>query len=177
MSHVVVETDRLTLRHLTEADGDFILRLLNEPSFLEFVGDKGVRTLEDARAYINDGPVASYEQHGFGLYLVERTNDRTPVGMCGLLKRDTLDDVDIGFALLPEFWSQGYAVEAGQAVLARGRTVHGLDRIVAITAQHNDASKRVLEKIGMNFDRLMRMSEEADEICLFSRDWDQEREL
>lgn len=172
MSHVALETDRLTLRHLTEADGDFIFGLLNEPSFLEYIGDKGVRTVEDARAYINDGPVASYTQHGFGLNLVERREDRTPIGMCGLLKRDTLEDADIGFALLPDFWLQGYAVEAGHSVLADGHTTHGLSRVVAITAQHNIASKRVLERIGMKFDKLIRLSEEADEICLFSRDWD-----
>ena len=171
MSRVVVKTSRLTLRQMTEADDNFILRLLNEPSFLEFVGDKGVRTLEDARAYISSGPMASYAEHGFGLYLVELTDDGATIGMCGLLKRDSLDDVDIGFALLPEFWSRGYAVEAGQAVMAMGHDTHGLDRIVAITAQHNEASKRVLEKIGMTLDGLIRMSEESDEICLFSRDW------
>ena len=172
MSQTVVSTDRLALRHLTEADADFILRLLNEPSFLEFVGDKGVRTVEDARAYINDGPVESYEKHGFGLYLVELSHDGTPIGMCGLVKRDSLDDVDVGFALLPEFWSQGYAVEAGQAVLDRGHGVHDLDRIVAITAQHNEASKRVLERLGMVFEGLIRLSDEEDEICLFSRAWE-----
>ena len=170
MSHVVVETSRLTLRHLNETDGDFIFRLLNEPSFLEFVGDKGVRTIEDAKTYISDGPMASYSEHGFGLYLVERSADGAPIGMCGLLKRDTLDDVDIGFALLPEFWSQGYAVEASQAVLGSARTAHGLDRVVAITAQHNAASKRVLERIGMHFDKLIQSAAETDEICLFSVD-------
>ena len=171
MRQVALKTERLTLGHLTVADGEFILRLLNEPSFLEFVGDKGVRTVEDAQTYITDGPMASYATHGFGLYIVERTADGTSMGMCGLLKRDSLDDVDIGFALLPEFWSHGYAVEAAQAVMAAGRCAHGLDRIVAITAQHNAASKCVLEKIGMTFEKLIRLSEDGEEICLYGRDW------
>lgn len=171
MRQVALKTERLTLGHLTEADGEFILRLLNEPSFLEFVGDKGVRTVEDARTYIIDGPMASYAAHGFGLYRVELRDDGTPIGMCGLLKRDTLDDVDIGFALLPEYCSKGYTTEAAQAVIGMGHDSHGLDRIVAITAQHNAASKCVLEKIGMTFEKLIRLSEDGEEICLYGRDW------
>lgn len=152
---------------MTEGDADFILRLLNEPTFLEFIGDKGVRTREDARAYILGGPVVSYEEYGFGLYVVERRTDGTPVGMCGLLKRDSLDHPDIGFALLPEHASLGYATEAAVAVMERARSAHGLERVVAITSRHNDASKRVLEKIGMQFEGMISLEPGADEICLF----------
>ena len=168
MSSVVIETDRLTLRRLAEDDAELILRLLNEPSFLKFVGDKGVRKLDDGRRYIREGPVASYAEYGFGLYLMLQNEDKAPIGLCGLLKRDTLDVADVGFALLPEFWSQGYATEAARAVLARAGSVHGLDRVVAITARENDRSIRVLEKVGLRFEKMVRLSDEAPEICLFS---------
>jgi len=103
-------TQRLLLRKFDTSDAVFILRLLNEPSFIKFIGDKGVRSLEDAQQYILNGPVASYEKHGFGLYLVLLESDNTPIVMCGLIKRPALADVDIGFAFLPEFWNKGYAL-------------------------------------------------------------------
>lgn len=163
----VIETDRLTLHKFTEDDAAFILRLLNEPSFLEFVGDKGVRTLDDARRYLREGPIASYKQHGFGLYLVQRDEDASYIGMCGLLKRDTLDDPDIGFGFVPESWSQGFATEAARAVLDRAKSEHGLNRVVAITAPHNGASIEVLRKIGLQFEKALCLSEGSPEILLF----------
>ncbi len=168
MPQAVIETARLTLRRFTEDDAGFILQLLNESSFLEFVGDKGVRTLEDARRYIREGPVACYAEHGFGLYLVQHREEGAKIGMCGLLKRPTLDDPDIGFALIPGSWSQGFATEAAQAVLERARDLHGLKRIFAITAPNNDASIQVLKKIGLRFEKTVRLSDDADEILLFS---------
>ncbi|HXQ38537.1 MAG TPA: GNAT family N-acetyltransferase, partial [Anaerolineales bacterium] len=107
----ILETERLVLRQLSLADAEFILELLNEPSFIQNIGDRGVRTLDDARAYILRVPVKSYEQHGFGLYLVILKESSESIGMCGLIKRDTLEDVDIGYAFLPKFWSKGYAIE------------------------------------------------------------------
>ncbi len=151
-----LETDRLTLRHLSvERDLQFILRLLNEPSFLRYIGDKGVRTLDDARQYLLTGPIASYEKHGFGLYLVQLKQSETSVGICGLIKRDMLPDVDIGFALLPEFWNNGYAAEAAAAVMSFATSSLGISRIVAITEPTNEASARVLQKVGLTFDRLI----------------------
>src|ERR1700704_4791358 len=108
----ILETDRLLLRKLTADDAEFILDLLNQPSFLQFIGDKGVRTLDDARQYILAGPVASYERFGFGLYLTALKESQVSIGICGLIKRETLEDVDVGFAFLPQFWSKGYAFEA-----------------------------------------------------------------
>ena len=166
----VLETDRLTLRRLTAEDAEFILGLLNQPSFLRFIGDRGVRTLDDARAYIFNGPVGMYERHGVGLYLTALKEGGAPIGLCGLIKRETLEDIDIGFAFLPEFWGRGYAVEAAAAVLAHGRDDLGLRRIVAITAQDNQSSIRLLEKIGLTFERLIRLSGEGPEINLFA--WD-----
>ena len=110
---IVIETERLALHEFTDDDAAFVLRLVNEPSFLRYIGDRGVRTLDDARRYIADGPVAGYARYGYGLLRVARKSDGTTVGMCGVLNRDTLPDPDIGFSLLPEFWSQGYALEVG----------------------------------------------------------------
>lgn len=164
----VLETDRLLLRRLTTDDAGFILELLNEPSFIRFIGDKGVRTLDEAREYIRNGPVDSYQRHGFGLYLTALKEGVVPVGICGLLKRESLEDVDVGFAFLPRFWSRGYAFEAASAVTDYARSHLGLNRLVAITNPDNDASIRVLEKLGLRFERMVRLSEDSSEIKLFA---------
>lgn len=116
----VIETERLLLCRLTGDDAPFILELLNQPSFLRYIGDKGVRTLDHAREYIRKGPADSYERRGFGLYLVKLRDGAVPIGICGLVKRDALEDVDVGFAFLPAFWSQGYALESASAVMIYG---------------------------------------------------------
>jgi ribosomal-protein-alanine N-acetyltransferase len=166
----ILETERLVLRRLNADDAGFILGLLNEPSFLQYIGDKGVRNHDDAVRYILTGPMASYERFGFGLYRVELKENGVPIGICGLLKRDTLEDVDVGFAFLPRFWSRGYAVESAAATLAYGRSVLGIKRIAAITNPDNAGSIRVLEKIGFRFDRVIRMSEGEPELKLFLSD-------
>jgi RimJ/RimL family protein N-acetyltransferase len=166
----VVATGRLTLRRLTDDDAPFILALLNEPSFVENIGDRGVRTLDDARAYLAAGPMASYERFGFGLYLVERADDGAPMGICGLLQRDALDDVDVGFALRPAFWARGYALEAAAAVIAHEARAHALTRVAGIVRPGNQGSIRVLEKLGMTFERAVRLSEGAPESLLYARD-------
>jgi len=172
---VIPETDRLRLRRLSVDDADFILRLLNEPSFLEYIGDKGVRTMDDARSYILNGPVASYEKHGFGLWLVELKESGASAGLCGLLKRDVLEDVDLGYAFLPEFWSRGYALEAASAVLSWARGTLGLRRVVAVTNVDNQSSIRLLEKIGFEYERMVRLSDGAPEVKLFASDYKPER--
>ena len=165
-----LETERLTLREVSTDDADFILRLLNEPSFLRFIGDKGVRNLQDARQYILNGPIASYNQNGFGLYLVVLKSMNTSIGMCGLIKRETLTDVDIGFAFLPEFWNKGYALESATAVFSYGKDVLKLPRIVAITNKDNVTSGKLLEKLGLHFDRLIDLNGDGDETKLFISD-------
>jgi RimJ/RimL family protein N-acetyltransferase len=164
----VLETDRLILRRLSTGDAEFILALLNEPSWLRYIGDRGVRTLDDARDYILKGPMESYRRLGFGMYRTELKEGGTPIGICGLVQRASLKDVDIGFALFPQFWGKGYAYEAASAVLAFGRSVLGLRRIVAVTTHDNHDSISVLEKLGMRFERMVRLSEDDVEICLFS---------
>jgi RimJ/RimL family protein N-acetyltransferase len=171
----VLETDRLNLRRLSPDDAEFILELLNDPSFLRFIGDKGVRTLDDARDYILNGPVDMYNRLGFGLYLTELKESGAPIGICGLIKRDSLDDVDIGFAFLPKFWAKGYACESAAAALAFGRSALGLNRIVAITAPDNHNSIRALEKLGFRFERMIRLSSDAPEVKLFAQDESAER--
>jgi len=163
----ILETRRLALRLIEVGDAAFILQLLNEPSFLRFIGDRGVRTLDDARAYIEQGPIASYRRHGLGLWLAQRRDDGTPIGMCGLLKRDNLDDIDIGFAYLPAYWGQGYAYEAAAAVMDHGRRVLGLPRIVAIVSPDNAGSIRLLEKIGLVFERRIELNGDGRETSLY----------
>ncbi len=165
---LVLETERLILRRLSTDDADFVLCLLNEPSFLHYIGDRGVRNLEDARQYILDRLVASYERNGFGLYLVELKESGVPIGISGFVKRDTLPDPDIGFAFLPEYWSKGYAVESAAAVIRYARDELGLTRILAITSLDNEASSKLLGKIGLRFERILKLSEDADEVRLFT---------
>jgi ribosomal-protein-alanine N-acetyltransferase len=162
-----LETARLTLRRIGLPDAPFVLGLLNEPSFLLHIGDKGVRTEEGARRYIEDGPLASYARFGFGLNLVQLRDGGEPVGICGLLKRDWLEDVDLGFALRPAFWGRGYAFEAASAVLAQGREEFGLRRIVAVTLD-NESSTRLLEKLGFRLERIARFPEDGPELRLFA---------
>ena len=164
----VLETERLSLRELTVDDAGFILTLLNEPSFLRYIGDKKVRNLDDARQYILNGPVASYERHGFGLNCVELRETHTPIGMCGLLKRDELPNPDIGFALLPDFWSKGFAFEAAQAVLKDARERLKIQRILAITSLDNEASINLLQRLGFSFDEVVQMAPDRESLRLFS---------
>lgn len=163
----VAATPRLTLRRLTTGDAPFILRLLNEPSWLQFIGDKNVRTLDDARQYLLKGPLDMYARHGFGLYLVELQPDRVPVGMCGLIRRDVLADVDIGFAFLPEFWGRGLGRESAAAVLEHARRDIGLQRVVAVTSVDNARSIQLLESLGFRFESMVRLAPGEPEIKMF----------
>jgi len=166
----ILETERLTLRRMSNDDDAFIVDLLNQPSFLRYIGDKKVRTAADAQRYIQDGPVASYGRYGFGLYLVALKDSGVPIGICGLIKRDSLPDVDLGFAFLPAYWSKGYASEAAGAVLRYGRSALGLRRIVAITSLDNQDSMKLLGKIGFKEESVIRLSEGGEEVRLFAAD-------
>jgi len=162
---IVLETERLTLRWLDIKDAPFILELVNDPAWIQFIGNKGVRTLEDATNYIVNGPIDMYNKLGFGLYLVERKEDLTPLGMCGLIKRDSLEDVDIGFAFLEEFRSKGYGYESASAVIDYGVQNLGLKRIVAITTIDNIHSGKLLEKVGLKFEEII--SDSGEDLKLF----------
>jgi RimJ/RimL family protein N-acetyltransferase len=164
----VIETERLVLRRLDLDDTGFIFELVNDPDWLRHIGDKNVRSLDDARAYLVNGPLAMYAQHGFGLFAVERREDGAPIGMCGLIKRDTLDDVDIGFAYLPAYRAQGYAREAAAATLAYARDALGMKRVVAIVSPANHASARLLERVGLRYESAVRPAEDRDPVDLFA---------
>lgn len=150
----VLETSRLRIRFLEPGDAEFILRLVNEPSFLANIGDRGIRSVEQAGRYLEEGPLNSYARHGHGLYLVESRESGESMGMCGLLRRDQFQDIDLGYALLPEFWARGYAHEAAAAVLHFGHTTIGAPRILGLVRPDNVPSIRVLEKLGFTFTEL-----------------------
>jgi len=164
---IVLETNRLVLRRLDTGDAAFTLRLVNEPSWLQYIGDKGVRSLEEAENYLLTGPIDMNERLGFGMWMVELKPSRKPIGFCGLIKRETLDDVDIGFALLPEYCQKGYAFEAASATLDYAKTQLNLPRIVAITSQDNAVSGKLLEKLGFRYERLLQLSPDDEELKFF----------
>jgi RimJ/RimL family protein N-acetyltransferase len=164
----IIETNRLVLREFQPDDHAFILELLNEPGWIRYIGDRGLRTPDAARGYIVDVPMAMYARNGFGLWAVQHKDDTTLLGMCGLIRRDTLPDVDIGFAFLERHQGRGYAFEAAAAVLAHGRQALGLARIVAITDPDNAASIQLLEKIGLTFERMVTLPGSDEALKLFA---------
>lgn len=161
-----IETGRLLLHEFTAEDAAFVLRLVNEPAFLRYIGDRGVRTLDDARRYIADGPVASYALHGHGLMRVVRKDDGVEVGMCGVLRRDTLPEPDIGFSFFPEYWSQGFALESARAVMRHARETLRLGRILAITTRDNEPSMRLLGKLGFRPEGIVNLG--GEDLRLFA---------
>ena len=165
----IVTTDRLRLRQFTLDDAPFILKLVNEPAWLEFIGDKGVRNEEDARGYLARGPIEMYGRLGFGLYLTELRESAIPIGMCGLIKRESLADVDIGFAFLPAFWGQGYAYESSLAVIAHAKRDYALARLVGITSPENRKSIRLLGRLGMTLEESVDISGDGAKTLLYAR--------
>ena len=162
-------TARLSLRRLDFDDAPFLVGLLNQPSFLANIGDRGVRNVEDAHRYLREGPLAMYEKFGFGLWHVSQRSDGAAIGMCGLLRRDILPDVDVGYALLPQFWGQGYAFEAADATLRHAADKFGLTRVIAVVSEGNSGSIRVLEKLGMSFERMVSMRPNEPDVRLYGR--------
>ncbi|MGA9853755.1 MAG: GNAT family N-acetyltransferase [Gammaproteobacteria bacterium] len=163
----VLETQRLILRRLVLEDAPFILELVNDAAWLQYIGDKHVQTLEDARSYIRKGPLDMYARLGFGLYMVTlKTGIR--IGMCGLIKRDDLQDVDLGFALLARYRGRGYAQEAAAAVLNYGRNTLDLKRVVAITNPDNQRSIMVLESIGFAYEQTLVLPGQVQPTKLFA---------
>jgi len=166
---IVVETPRLLLRRLEERDAAFVLTLLNDADWLKFIGDKGVRTLDDARAYLRNGPIEMYAEHGHGLYCVESKASGEPIGMCGLIKRDTLPDVDLGYAFLAQARGGGYAFEAASATMTYARETLDLRRVLAIVSPGNERSIALLEKLGFRFERSLRLPpKEEQETLLYA---------
>lgn len=164
----VLVTPRLSLDHISLDDAEFIRRLLNEPSFLRYIGDRGVRTPEDARHYIANGPLDSYARFGFGLYLARRREDGVPAGICGVLRRPALDNPDLGYAFVPEYWRLGYAREAATAVLAHARDDLHLTRLSAIVSPDNLPSIALLESLGFQLGETRSLSPDASPVHVFA---------
>ncbi|MCH9649451.1 MAG: GNAT family N-acetyltransferase [Deltaproteobacteria bacterium] len=171
LEHLPLETERLRLRELTLADAPFALELVNDPSWIRFIGDRGIHTLDDARRYLREGPMASYAQFGLGLFLTELPESGIPIGLCGLLRRPTLDAPDIGFAFLPRFWGKGYAYEAAKAVIDWSEETHAFPLVLAITLEENRSSIRLLEKLGLRFEKPVRQPGDEEELRLYARRW------
>lgn len=169
MTHVLT-TARLLLRRLDDEDAPFIVELMNDPGWLRFIGDRGVRTPDDARSYVATGPGAMYARYGYGLYAVERRDEPGPIGICGLVRRDWLEDADLGFAFLPAFRGAGYAREAAAGTLEHAKTALGLERVLAIVSPDNEASIRLLTKLGMAFQRMAQAAPDAAEVCVYGRE-------
>ena len=164
----ILETERLRLRRFTIDDTKFIIKLVNSPGWIEFIGDRNIKTDDQAREYLQNGPLKSYELNGFGLSLVELKNEGTPIGMCGIIRRYMLENPDIGFAFLPEFTGKGLAFEIANATMKYAKDQLKLPIVYAITVPRNQSSIKLLEKIGMRFLRLFSFPDENEELMLFS---------
>ena len=163
----IIETERLLIREFNSEDVEFIVALLNTPAWLQFIGDRGVKNIEDAKSYLLNGHMESYRVNGFGLWMVELKDGSVPIGMCGLIKRDVLDDIDIGFAFLPQYTGKGYGYEAAATTMAYAKKPLGLTRIVAITDPVNIHSISLLKKLGMEFEKMVAPYNEK-ELMLFA---------
>jgi [ribosomal protein S5]-alanine N-acetyltransferase len=165
----LIDTNRLVIRDITEQDFHFIFRLLNEPSWIKYIGDKGIKTETDAKNYIQTGPLQMYKDFGFGLFLVTLKENAIPIGLCGLIKRPSLENIDLGYAFLPEYTGKGYAFEATKAVIKYGKEQLSIDKIVAITTIDNLNSEKVLLKLGFSFDSLIIENNASEELKLFTK--------
>lgn len=165
---LILETDRLFLREFSLDDTAFIIELLNSPGWIKYIGDRNVRTPEEAIAYLERGPLTSYKENGFGLYLVGIKESNTPIGMCGILKRDTLEKPDIGFAFLPEYHGKGYAFEIAGATIKYAKEKLLMPTIWAITVTYNQPSIKLLERIGLTFEKNIWLPDDPEELLLYS---------
>jgi [ribosomal protein S5]-alanine N-acetyltransferase len=164
----ILKTDRLIVTTLTIAEAPFILELVNSPGWLQFIGDRRIKNIADAENYIINGPMGSYEKYGHGLYLVTLKENAATIGICGIIKRDTLQHADIGFALLPQYTGKGYAFEAASAVLQYAEKILGLKKIVAITLPANHRSVSLLTKLGLVFEKNISFPPNEEELMLFT---------
>ncbi len=168
---IINETERLRIRYLTEQDAEFALHIYNTPPFLQFVGDRHIRNVEQATQYLINGPMKMYQEKGVGLYLVELKACSTPIGLCGLIKRDHLDDIDIGYGYLEEYFGKGFAFESCQSVLSYAQETLKLQRVIAFTNSDNVASIKLLEKLGLGFDKVIAATDKDPEMDFYSVDF------
>ncbi len=173
MPAIKLETERLFLRELSDEDAEFMLELLNEPAFIRNIGDRGVRTIADATGYIHERIVSGYNRDGFGMWLVQLKTSGEKLGTCGLIKRDALEDVELGFSFLERNWSRGFGLESATAAMRYGWKAVKLERLTAIVALHNAPSTRLLEKLGFRYEKMVRLKPNDVELKLFAiaRHW------
>jgi RimJ/RimL family protein N-acetyltransferase len=167
LAKIILNTQRLTLREAESSDNQFFYALLNSPKWIKYIGDRNIKTLKNAEDYINDKLINSYKTNGFGLYVYELKESHLPIGICGFIKRDYLDSVDIGFALLPEHERNGYTFEISAAVLKDGKQTLGINKVVAITTKDNFASQELLNKLGFSFQSYVNEPETNEELVLY----------
>jgi RimJ/RimL family protein N-acetyltransferase len=164
----ILETERLRLRKFNIKDGEFVFTLLNSPGWIKFIGDRNIKSLAEAEYYITNSLISSYDRFGFGPYLVEIKDSGVCIGMCSLIKRDELEDVDIGFAFLDDYSGKGYAFEASSATLNYALHDLRIKKIVAITEPGNDRSIHLLKKLGLYEEKKVKFASEEEELLLFS---------
>jgi len=162
---VIIETERLKLLEFKKTDANFILELVNEPAWIEFIGEKNVHTISDAENFIINNLKPSYVNNGYGLYAIKLKKDNTSIGMCGLVNRPGLKEIDLGFACLSKYQRQGFAYESSVATLNYAKEVLKIGKVVAITSPKNKASGKLLEKLGLNFEKLINLDEDGKDIC------------
>ena len=167
MNTYIIETERLRLREFDSTDGELIFELLNSPGWLKYIGSRSIATIEDAVNYIETKLQKGYRESGFGFYLVELKATGVKTGMCGLVKREGLDDVDIGFALLPQYENKGYAYESSMAVIQYAKNKLKINKLAAITMPSNLTSVKLLEKLGMKFDKKISLPGDPEELFLY----------
>lgn len=167
MMKIILETERLIIREFIFDDSDFVIRLVNSPGWLTFIGDRNIKNTEQARQYMVQGPMASYKKNGFGFYVVLLKATQQQLGICGLIKRDTLLHTDLGFAFLPEFNGRGYAYEASSAIIHYSKNHIKLKKLIAIVMPENASSIKLLEKLGMTFDKMIEFGEKKENLMLY----------
>ena len=170
-SMIVIETPRLRLRTFTPGDAPFYLGLINEPSWIANIGDRNIQTVEAARAALEAGPIAQFREHGYSFYIIERRSDGVAIGMCGMIRRDSLPGPDIGYAMLPAYWGQGYAYEAAAAVVRHARHTLRIPTLYGITSPQNQASINLLNKLGLRFERFTRMPPSGKDTNVYRKDF------
>ncbi|WP_242083110.1 GNAT family N-acetyltransferase [Aestuariivivens sediminis] len=167
---IIVKTKRLHISKIVLKDAAFFLQLMNTPGFLKYIGDRNIKTIADAKAYLKSGLLKSYKVHGFGYYkLTLKEEPDRPIGIVGILKRDVLEHPDVGFALLPEYERLGYSYEASIEILKLAKDRFNLKKITAITNPDNDKSIKLLEKLGLKLEQRTDPFNEGKDLLLFGK--------
>lgn len=167
---MIAETNRLIISKITLDDAAFFLELVNTPNFIKYIGDRNLKTVEDAKTYLKNGTLKSYEDFGFGFYkLLLKEENNKAIGTCGLVKREQLDNVDIGFAMLPKYEGKGFGYESCIAVLKLAKEQFKLNKVLAITLPTNNNSIKLLEKIGLSYEKRVKPFEDDEELLLFAK--------